>query len=84
MKKASNILLRILGILLLIPSAWEEKAHDLDTILQKMTIISKNWKIAIFVGNKSTSSLSILKEGGSNGQVNDKFGLVVFVKNVLN
>jgi len=52
MKKASNILLRILGILLLIPSAWEEKAHDLDTILQKMTIISKNWKIAIFFGNK--------------------------------
>jgi len=41
MKKASNIVLRIRGILMLIPSAWREKAPDFETIIQKITIISK-------------------------------------------
>jgi len=41
MKKASNIMLRILGILLFVPLAWEKKAPDFETIMQKMTKISK-------------------------------------------
>jgi len=41
MKKASNIVLRILGILLLIPYTGEENAPDFGTIIQKMTNISK-------------------------------------------
>ena len=36
MKKASNIVLGIQRILLLIPSAWEEKAPSFETIIQKM------------------------------------------------
>jgi len=41
MKKASNIVLRILGILLLILFTSEEKAPDFETIIQKMTTFSK-------------------------------------------
>jgi len=41
MKKSSNIVLRILGILLLILFTTEEKAPDFETIIQKMTNISK-------------------------------------------
>ena len=42
MKKASNIVLGILGLLLLIPSAWEEKAPDFETILGKFSKTKKN------------------------------------------
>jgi len=41
MKKALNIVLRILGILLVVPHAWEEKAPDFSVIIQKMTKFSK-------------------------------------------
>ena len=41
MKKTSNIVLRILGILLLILSAQNEKSPDFGLKIQKMTKISK-------------------------------------------
>ena len=61
MKKASNIVLRILGLFLFIPSVWEEKAPDFEVIIQKMAKFSKILEKSRFltVTNQLTRSLCI-------------------------
>ena len=49
MRKSSNIVLGMLEILLLIPSAWEEKAPDFEEIIQKMTKFSKKLEKSRFL-----------------------------------
>lgn len=70
-----------------VTSAWEEKAPDLDTIIQniakKQKKTEKIGKIAFFSSTNNLANSPCRKGGDSNGQVNDKFGFVVFVKKCL-
>ena len=66
-----------------VKSAWEEKAPDLDTILQKLAKISEKTKKSRFFSSTNYLTNSPYKKGGgSDGQVNDKYRFVVYVKNV--
>ncbi len=71
--EGSNIVLKTLGmvLILILPynqlnSTWEEKAPDLDTILQKMPKNRKNRKNHVFLYQQTTQQIRYFykEEGG--------------------